>query len=179
MNKRQIAQIQKKFDGFTVLNASEDGMRICLTSEETGLPYGYVYKDEEDKNHVFPERIAQMQVDAVFAFDAEHKVEVDIEQIVDRLSAKLISANSAISEKDKRRDRLPLIHIKDYLDLSCFPPAFTAIGTGHMENGSIIRCAEDLDVEWVIVEQDNSPIDELESARISIENIRKSISGIN
>lgn len=102
MNKRQIAQIQKKFDGFTVLNASEDGMRICLTSEETGLPYGYVYKDEEDKNHVFPERIAQMQVDAVFAFDAEHKVEVDIEQIVDRLSAKLISANSAISEKDKR-----------------------------------------------------------------------------
>ncbi|MBR2805926.1 MAG: sugar phosphate isomerase/epimerase [Oscillospiraceae bacterium] len=84
-----------------------------------------------------------------------------------------------ISEMDKRRDRLPLIHIKDYLDLSCFPPAFTEIGTGHMENGSIIRCAEDLGVEWVIVEQDNSPIDELESARISIENIRKSISGIN
>lgn len=102
MNKRQIAHLQKQFPGYTVLNASDDGMRVCLVSEETGVPAGYVFRDEEDKAHVIPERISAMRVNATFAFDAENAVEVDAEQITDCLSAKLTKANSDIQEKDKR-----------------------------------------------------------------------------
>ena len=94
MNKRQIAHLQKQFAGYTVLNASEDGMRVCLASEENGVPAGYVFKDEEDKNHVFPERITPMRVNAVYTFDNENSIEVDVEQILDGISAKLIAANS-------------------------------------------------------------------------------------
>ena len=102
MNKRQIAHLQKQFNGFTVLNASEDGMRICLASEENGAPYGYVFKDDEDKAHVFDERIFPMRVNAAFAFDSENSVEVDVETILDNVSAKLVAANALNEENAKK-----------------------------------------------------------------------------
>lgn len=102
MNKRQIAHLQKQFAGYTVLKASDDGMRVCLASEETGAPYGYVFKDEEDKSGVIPERIFPMRVDASFAFDSENKIDVDVESIIDGISAKLIAANADIEEKTKK-----------------------------------------------------------------------------
>ncbi|WP_010263578.1 sugar phosphate isomerase/epimerase family protein [Treponema primitia] len=73
----------------------------------------------------------------------------------------------------KYAGRTPLIHIKDYLDRTKTPPVFCAIGEGKMENGNIVKTANSIGVEWIIVEQDNSLIDPLESARISIENIKK------
>jgi hypothetical protein len=102
MNKRELAQIQKRFPGYTVLNASDDGMRVCLTSNETGMPCGYVYKDQEDMAHVFPERVAPMRVNAVFVFDSENQCEVDMEAITDGLNARLIAANEANETKDER-----------------------------------------------------------------------------
>ena len=71
-------------------------------------------------------------------------------------------------------NRVPMIHIKDYKSLETMPPEFTPIGTGKLrENREFIRTARELGKEWVIVELDNSPCDPLESAGISIENIKK------
>ena len=99
MNKRQIAHLQKQFAGYTVLNASDDGMRVCLASEESGALFGYTFKDEEDKAHVFPERIVPIRVNAVFQFDTDNAVEIDADQVIDMLSAKLIAANSDAAKK--------------------------------------------------------------------------------
>ena len=102
MNKRQFALLQKMFPGYTVLSATDDGNHVCLLSEKDGLPAGYTFADEADKNGVVPERICNMRVDARFAFDEEHSVDVDVAQITEALSAKLISANASIEEKDQK-----------------------------------------------------------------------------
>ena len=102
MNKRELALLQKQFSGYTVLSASDDGMRVCLASEDTCAPCGYAFKDKEDMGHFFPERVEKMTVNATFAFDDEHQVSVDVEQITDGIAAKLIAANAAIQEKDKK-----------------------------------------------------------------------------
>ena len=70
--------------------------------------------------------------------------------------------------------RVPVIHIKDCLDTACHPPRFTPIGLGRLTNNeSYMKLAKAMGKEWIIVELDNSPYDPLESARISIENIKK------
>jgi sugar phosphate isomerase/epimerase len=78
-----------------------------------------------------------------------------------------------VSYIKKYANRVPYIHIKDYLDRDTTPPAFCAIGTGKMDNRGILEAAAKNSVEWVIVEQDNDRIDPLESARISLENLKK------
>ena len=78
---------------------------------------------------------------------------------------------AALLEQHRRRVRF--IHIKDYLDLEQKPcPAFTAIGTGRMDNAPVLSKAKEIGAEWIVVEQDNSPIDELESARLSLQAMR-------
>ena len=106
MNKRELALLQKKFAGYTVLNASPDGMRVALMADDTGMPCGYTFKDDEDKGHFFPERVAHVSVNAAFAFDAENSVAVDLEQITDSLSAKVIAANADNQKKAERIEAL-------------------------------------------------------------------------
>ncbi|MDO4332717.1 MAG: sugar phosphate isomerase/epimerase [Eubacteriales bacterium] len=75
---------------------------------------------------------------------------------------------------DDLGDRLGLVHVKDYHTLAPFyEMKFDAVGTGIMDNASVIRKAVRMNQEWIIVEQDNSPVDTLESARISIEGVRR------
>lgn len=102
MNKREIALLQKQFPGYTVLGASDDGMRVCLLSEDNCLPAGYVFTGEADKSGVVAERISNMHVNAHFAFDEENAVEIDLGHITDGLSAKLIAANADIQEKSAK-----------------------------------------------------------------------------
>lgn len=72
--------------------------------------------------------------------------------------------------------KLTYIHVKDYLELSDFwSMQFTAIGTGIMDNAAIVKKAEQMRLPWVVVEQDNSSIDTLESARQSVVNLKKEI----
>lgn len=74
-----------------------------------------------------------------------------------------------------QRERMHLIHIKDYLALDGGPvsggmemPTFCAIGTGKMNNRPIVEWARENGIQWVCVEQDNSRIPELEAAAQSI-----------
>lgn len=82
---------------------------------------------------------------------------------------------------ETHKDRMRLIHIKDYLKFDGGPiaggvemPTFCAIGTGKMQNQPIINWAEANGIEWVCVEQDNSQIPELEAAKISIDTLKGS-----
>lgn len=74
-----------------------------------------------------------------------------------------------------QKERMKLIHIKDYLALDGGPvaggmemPTFCAISTGKMNNQPIVDWAKANDIAWVCVEQDNSQIPELEAAALSI-----------
>lgn len=67
--------------------------------------------------------------------------------------------------------RLPLLHIKD------MEPGeerfFAEIGEGILDWPAIFAAAEDAGVEWAIVEQDACRRPPLESARLSLENLKK------
>ncbi len=102
MNKREFALLQQKFPGYMVLETSEDGNHVCLLSEKDGVPAGYTFAGEADKNGVVEERICNMRVNAQFVFDEENSVDVDVVHITDALSSKLIAANASIEEKDKK-----------------------------------------------------------------------------
>ena len=71
--------------------------------------------------------------------------------------------------------RIGYTHIKDYTDKTTNPPAFCAIGTGEMNNVPIIKECKRLQSEWLVVEQDNSKIDVMESAALSIQNLKRII----
>ena len=72
----------------------------------------------------------------------------------------------------KYHPRTEYVHIKDYTDKACSPPDFCAIGTGRMDNAPILSACRALGIQWVVVEQDNSKIDVLESAKISLQNLK-------
>lgn len=74
---------------------------------------------------------------------------------------------------EKLGKRIPMIHIKDYTggDENGWPQ-ITAIGKGILDNTPIIKAAEKMDKQWLIVELDNSPYPVLESAKMSIDYVR-------
>jgi len=66
--------------------------------------------------------------------------------------------------------RVPQIHLKDMNPLTC---AFTEVGNGLMDLKAIFKVGAKVGAKWVIVEQDTCPGPELDSARISITNLKK------
>lgn len=101
MNKHEMAQLQAKFDGYTVLSVSDDGLRVCLMRNEDCAFCGYTFADD---GVVVPERIKAMRAVTTFAFDedSEHNVVMDAAIPVDDLTAKLIRMNTEAGEKDKQ-----------------------------------------------------------------------------
>lgn len=84
-----------------------------------------------------------------------------------------------IAYMEQRKDRLGMIHVKDYESLeggglsgAQKMPSFCAVGTGKMDIRSIFDYAKQLAMPWVVVEQDNSKIDVLESAALSIRSLK-------
>lgn len=65
--------------------------------------------------------------------------------------------------------RAPLLHIKDMTRSE--PRTFEIVGEGCIDFGAIFHAGDRLGVDWYIVEQDQCPKGELESARASYENI--------
>jgi sugar phosphate isomerase/epimerase len=83
----------------------------------------------------------------------------------------MFAGKNPVEEMERWKNRLALIHIKDYTDLGTTPPTFCAVGHGKMDNTPIVEKARQLSVPWVVVEQDNSPIDVIDSARLSFETL--------
>lgn len=68
--------------------------------------------------------------------------------------------------------RVPLVHLKDMTGTDT--PTFAEVGEGRMDFEAIFQaCEESGGVAWYIVEQDKCERPPLESARISLENLRK------
>jgi len=69
------------------------------------------------------------------------------------------------------RDRLPLLHIKDYAVGEDGKARFAEIGQGILDFQTIIATAEASGCQWFIVEQDTCPGDPFESLEISFRHI--------
>lgn len=75
----------------------------------------------------------------------------------------------------KLRQRLPLLHLKDYAVFDESKVTFTEIGNGNLDFRAIVAAAEEAGCEWFIVEQDTCPGDPFESARQSFDYIRDNL----
>ncbi len=69
------------------------------------------------------------------------------------------------------RDRLPLLHIKDYAIAEDGKPRFAEIGQGELDFQTIIATAEASGCQWFIVEQDTCPGDPFVSLEMSFKYI--------
>jgi sugar phosphate isomerase/epimerase len=70
------------------------------------------------------------------------------------------------------RDRLPLLHIKDYREDADGTAHFAEIGNGILDFRTIIATAEASGCRWFIVEQDKCPGDPFDSLEMSFRHIR-------
>lgn len=72
---------------------------------------------------------------------------------------------------NKYSKRLGPLHIKDYIEMK--PKIkFCPIGSGKMGNIAIIEEAKKICLKWIVVDLDDSPIDTLETSRISIDYLK-------
>ncbi len=71
----------------------------------------------------------------------------------------------------KLKNRLPLLHLKDYAVKANGQPNYTEIGSGNLDFKAIIAAAEGSGCQWFIVEQDTCPGDPFDSIRKSFEYI--------
>jgi len=75
----------------------------------------------------------------------------------------------------KLKDRLPVLHLKDYMITPDSRPTFAEIGRGNLNWKAIIAAAEEGGCQWYVVEQDICDGDPFDSLRISFEYIRDSL----
>ncbi len=73
------------------------------------------------------------------------------------------------------RDRLPLLHLKDYTIEEGGEPRFGEVGSGILDFRRIISTADASGCEWYIVEQDTCPGDPFESIEQSFRYIRDNL----
>ncbi len=71
--------------------------------------------------------------------------------------------------------RISVCHFKDYRIVKdgegSFVRDFAEIGTGNLDLDEYFRACRDSEVEYIIIEQDSTPLDIFESAKISWENL--------
>ena len=77
----------------------------------------------------------------------------------------------------KLKNRLPLLHLKDYAVDATGEPFFAEVGSGNLDMKAIVTAAEATGCEWFIVEQDRCPGDPFDSIRKSFEFIKDNLVG--
>jgi sugar phosphate isomerase/epimerase len=70
----------------------------------------------------------------------------------------------------KHKGRVPQIHLKD---MDPADGSFTEVGAGLIDLPAVFQAAEEAGAQWMIYEQDRCKRPPLESAKITIENLRK------
>ncbi|MDD5350019.1 MAG: sugar phosphate isomerase/epimerase [Chthoniobacteraceae bacterium] len=73
------------------------------------------------------------------------------------------------------KNRLPLLHLKDYGVDATGKPHFAEIGWGNLDFKAIIPAAEASGCEWFIVEQDSTPGDPFDSLQKSFDYIKANL----
>jgi len=75
------------------------------------------------------------------------------------------------------KNRLPLLHLKDYAVDATGKPHFAEIGYGNLDFKAIIAAAEASGCEWFIVEQDSCPGNPFDSLKKSFDYIKANLVG--
>lgn len=75
----------------------------------------------------------------------------------------------------KLKNRLPMIHLKDYTFSIEDKPMFCEIGNGTLNFKAIIAAAEISGCQWFIVEQDTTPGDPVDSLAVSFNYIKENL----
>jgi len=76
---------------------------------------------------------------------------------------------------ERLKERLPLLHLKDYKTNQDGDPAFAVIGYGNLNWQRIMKAAEASGCEWFIVEQDRCDGSPFDSLQMSYEYIRDNL----
>jgi len=76
----------------------------------------------------------------------------------------------SIAYLQENKDRIRMIHLKDMIKEQ--DPPFAEIGNGTLNIKGILNACKESLVEWIVVEQDRCLRPQLESAKISIENLK-------
>lgn len=94
--KKQLAELEPKFDGYTVLSAGQDeaGIHVCLMSKSGDAA---VYTMAEAGDLIDPNKIAKVNPKATFAAD-NWEIPVDVEVLTDEMSATIINTNSELEQ---------------------------------------------------------------------------------
>ena len=73
----------------------------------------------------------------------------------------------------KLEQRMPLLHLKDFIMINDQESFFAEIGLGNLDIKNIVKKATDSGCKWFIVEQDECRGDPFDSLRISYNNLIK------
>ena len=103
-SKRQLAELNQRFEGYTVLAANEDenGIHICLLTADGNAA---IYTLEDINDTIVPEKIARVNATAAFEFGENCVIGVDCADMFDVLNAQIVTlsaelekANTAVSD---------------------------------------------------------------------------------
>ena len=128
MNKRDVARLAPKFEGYRIVGLSEDCMRVALV-DKTGAPYTYTFH-QEDGGQVIGTRLTPAKLSVSFAFCAEEgetQLSADLADIVDfavgesaeqcknaeELSKELEQAKAAIQKMEEMEHARRLESVKE------------------------------------------------------------------
>ena len=95
-SKKQVAELAKKFDGYTVLSAGQDdtGIHVALMGEDSSTA---VYTLNSLEDTIVPENFVKVNAQVTFGSD-EWNIQVDSCDMTDDLTAKLIKANADLEK---------------------------------------------------------------------------------
>mgnify|MGYP003571248083 CR=1 FL=1 len=86
LSKQRMNALGKKFEGYTIVGASEDGGKVALLST-THEPFGYSFA-ESDNGTVIPDRITAAAASAIFRYNGE-EVEAELESVMEHLTRRI------------------------------------------------------------------------------------------
>ena len=75
----------------------------------------------------------------------------------------------------KLKNRLPLLHMKDYIVNHKSEPTFAEIGAGNLDWPAIIPAAQAAGCQWYLIEQDICPADPFDSLKQSFDYIKANL----
>ena len=107
-NKKQLAELASKFEGYKVLAAGSDesGIHVCLMSEDGAAA---IYTMDSLEDTVAPEKIVKVNAQITFG-GSDWAIDVDAFEVVDNWAAENVRANSALesaqSELREANDRI-------------------------------------------------------------------------
>jgi sugar phosphate isomerase/epimerase len=151
-------------DMYTVRENYEQIIQLFVRASEickqAGIQFAY-------HNHAFE---FQHKIDDQFLFDAIFSAtSPELVQVEMDVCWVQFGGQNPLAYMQAYKDRLPLIHLKDYRPLSEGQAETVVLGEGIVDLPAVIDAAMNADVKWMIVEQDHCQRSPLTSVSDSME----------